>query len=67
MSYEISLLQFAAGISRKVLGVNRLGADMGWRAFEGAEMRGVGMRVLGCRKTGNVFRVSEIIVTFAKF
>ena len=40
MSCEISLLQFAAGISRKVLGVNRLGADMGWRAFEGAEMRG---------------------------
>jgi hypothetical protein len=66
VSCEISLLQIAAGISRKVLGVNGLGADMGWRAFEGAEMRG-GMRVLGCRKTGNVFRVSEIIVTFAKF
>ena len=42
MSCEISLLQFAAGISRKVLGVNRLGADMGWRAFEGAEIRGGG-------------------------
>ena len=42
MSCEISLLQFAAGISRKVLGINRLGDDMGWRAFEGAEMSGGG-------------------------